>query len=176
MYCPHCSQQQLSDEMRFCSRCGFPLSGVRDLIASGGTFTAGETPEKTRLSRGYKGARQGTWIILAGLIAAFFVGVLSAVDDDFAVLILLPFLCFVVGFIRILYGVFVQGRTQKQKELPGVSTAIPVWREPAGLTPGTAPVDSFARPIRQTAEVVQPPSVTENTTRLLDDDSDSHRG
>jgi ribosomal protein L37E len=33
MYCPKCSQQQVSEEVRFCSRCGFSLSAVRELIA-----------------------------------------------------------------------------------------------------------------------------------------------
>lgn len=169
MYCPRCSQQQVSDEMRFCSRCGFPLGGVRDLIASGDTLTAGEMPSKTRLARAFKGARQGTWIILSGLLAGLVLGILTAVDDVFAVLLLLPLLCVVVGFLRILYGVFVQGRAEKQKELPARSTAIPVWNEPAGLPPGNAPVDEFMRPIRKTAEVAQPPSVTENTTKFLDE-------
>jgi len=180
MYCPQCSQPQVSDEMRFCSRCGFPLSGVRDLIASSGTLTASETPANTRLYRGFRGARQGTWIILAGLLLALFVGLLAAIEEDFAVLFLFPLLCVVVGFVRILYGLFVQGRAEKQKELPRVSAAIPAWGGPIGgnpelLTPGTTPVDAFMRPIRQTAEVVQPPSVTENTTRLLDEDGDSPR-
>lgn len=36
MYCPNCGQQQASEEMRFCSRCGFPLGLVSELLAHGG--------------------------------------------------------------------------------------------------------------------------------------------
>jgi predicted amidophosphoribosyltransferase len=39
MFCPKCNQQQASDEMRFCARCGFPLSAVADLIAHNGVPT-----------------------------------------------------------------------------------------------------------------------------------------
>ena len=36
MYCPQCGQQQVSIDLRFCSRCGFQLGGVTELLASGG--------------------------------------------------------------------------------------------------------------------------------------------
>lgn len=36
MHCPRCGQQQVSPETKFCSRCGFPLGLVSDLIAHGG--------------------------------------------------------------------------------------------------------------------------------------------
>ena len=35
MFCPKCSQQQAADEVRFCSRCGFPLGGVKELLPRG---------------------------------------------------------------------------------------------------------------------------------------------
>ena len=35
MYCPKCSQIQTEDGLRFCSRCGFQLGVVRDLLAEG---------------------------------------------------------------------------------------------------------------------------------------------
>ena len=36
MYCPRCSQQQVSEETKFCSRCGFPLGLVSEILAHGG--------------------------------------------------------------------------------------------------------------------------------------------
>ena len=35
MYCPNCGQQQISEEMRFCSRCGLALSGLAEWLAGG---------------------------------------------------------------------------------------------------------------------------------------------
>lgn len=32
MYCPRCGQQQVSDELRFCSRCGCNLDGVKAFV------------------------------------------------------------------------------------------------------------------------------------------------
>lgn len=36
MHCPRCGQQQVSVEIKFCSRCGFPLGLVSELLAHGG--------------------------------------------------------------------------------------------------------------------------------------------
>ena len=36
MYCPNCGQQQVSGEMRFCSRCGLALTGLAEWLASNG--------------------------------------------------------------------------------------------------------------------------------------------
>ena len=35
MYCPRCGQQQMSDEMRFCSRCGLPIGGLIEWLSRG---------------------------------------------------------------------------------------------------------------------------------------------
>ena len=36
MHCPRCGQQQVSDQTKFCSRCGFQLGLVSELLANGG--------------------------------------------------------------------------------------------------------------------------------------------
>lgn len=36
MHCPGCGQQQVSNETKFCSRCGLPLGIVSDVLAHGG--------------------------------------------------------------------------------------------------------------------------------------------
>jgi hypothetical protein len=35
MYCPKCSQEQVSDEIRFCSRCGQPLAAIAEALKGG---------------------------------------------------------------------------------------------------------------------------------------------
>jgi hypothetical protein len=183
MYCPQCSQQQVSDEMRFCSRCGVPLSAVRELIASGGALVGREVEASGRqLSKGLRGVRKGLWIMLASLPLAFFVALLSAIEEALLVLLLIPALGFVAGFARLLYGAFLEERALRVKRdvsqshitsvMPGQpGTAV---RSPELSPPRVAPIESFNVQTKKTAEVVQPPSVTENTTRLLDEDADSH--
>jgi hypothetical protein len=179
MYCPQCSQQQISDEMRFCSRCGFPLGNVMQLVASGGVPSVPEAPKRREQSSTMRGVRHATWIILGSFIYTIFAGILSIVDDDFAILLLVSVAAFLVGLVRLLYAVFVQDRRERKQQetqtntpvaIPGQATNDARYQlgQPTGV-----PVDSFTRPMKTTAEVVQPPSVTENTTRLLDDEAES---
>ena len=161
--------------MRFCSRCGFALSGVMELVATGGGVP--QAPKKVKKRSAMQGVRLGTWIILASVVYSLFVGVLTAVDDDFAVLLLVSVVAFLVGFVRILYAAFVQDRRERREmdsQDPlslSTQTSSNVRKQLNQTT--AAPVESFTRPIKKTAEVVQPPSVTENTTRFLDDERDS---
>lgn len=175
MYCPQCSQPQVSEEMRFCSRCGFALSGVMELVATGGDSP--KQPKKAKKKSAMQGARLGTWIILASVVYSLFVAFLTAVDDDFAVLFVVSVVAFLVGFFRILYAVFVQDRRERREIESQDSLGLPTQmgnnvRKQLNQT-SAAPVESFTRPIKKTAEVVQSPSVTENTTRFLNDEKDS---
>ncbi|HYP26564.1 MAG TPA: zinc ribbon domain-containing protein [Blastocatellia bacterium] len=49
MYCPKCGHQQTSDTFRFCSRCGFQLGFLKELIATGDTSSEGESQPQSRL-------------------------------------------------------------------------------------------------------------------------------
>jgi len=186
MYCPKCSQQQVSEEVRFCSRCGFSLIALRELINSGGALAAhgAEAPAR-QLSRSQRGVLKGAWMILASLVLALVVGVLTAVDDDLAVLLLVPSLCFVIGCARVLYGVFLAEKVARRfKGAAPQPHAVPLMpgqlgaaaRSPELSPPRGTPVGSFTAQRVETAEMVRPPSVTENTTRLFDGEADSRRG
>lgn len=170
MYCPKCSQQQISEEMRFCSRCGFPLGGVRELIASG------EGTSVNPYYRAFRGMRQGLWWMLASIPLTLFVGLLTAVDDDFAVFLLVPLLIFIIGFIRLLYSGFIQGRKARAKSETTSSLSSGMPAPGSELPPARAtPVTSLTPPKMQTSEIIQPPSVTENTTKLLDEEAAARR-
>src|SRR5262245_52083495 len=71
MYCPKCSYQAVSNNVRFCPGCGFRLDGVAELIANNGVFTADEeTAPKPRRSMVKRGALLGA---TAMFINAFFI-------------------------------------------------------------------------------------------------------
>jgi hypothetical protein len=186
MYCPKCSQQQVSDEMRFCSRCGFPLSAVRKLVAGEGAFIEHRAEAQAgQLSRSQKGVRKGAWMMLASLALTLGVGLITAVDDEFAILLFLPVLCFIIGFARVLYGVFLAEKmaslVKRDAPQPQVASIMPGQLgtnvRSLELPPlGGKPAEGFNQQRMKTAEMVQPPSVTENTTRLLDEEADPHRG
>jgi len=60
MFCPKCSQSSATESTQFCSKCGFNLKGVRNLIE-------GKESENT-ISNRQKGIRQGSKLILLSLV------------------------------------------------------------------------------------------------------------
>ncbi|HET6891671.1 MAG TPA: hypothetical protein VFH31_11260 [Pyrinomonadaceae bacterium] len=155
---------------------------MRELIATGGV-PAEREPEGGRLSPAFRGVRKGVWVILVGVLMTLVIGLLTAADDDFAVLLFLPLLCFVVGFVRVLYGVFLENRAPRGKK-DSDQPQVPPVRPPQAISAArnlelppvrVPPATAFTEKQVKTAEIVQPPSVTENTTRLLDEEADSRR-
>jgi hypothetical protein len=118
--------------------------------------------------------------MLASLAFTLFVGFMSAIDDDFAILLLLPLLGFVIGLLTVFYGAFLADKralkgAASQPQYAGATfpgqLGTPA-RSPELPASRMAPIESFPSKRGETAEMIQPPSVTENTTRLLDEESD----
>ncbi|HEX8920215.1 MAG TPA: hypothetical protein VF766_01980, partial [Pyrinomonadaceae bacterium] len=80
MYCPQCGQQQTSSEMRFCSRCGFPLGGVMELLAQGGVLKSegGDELRAQALSPRRKGVKQGVVLMLLGTVIVPVLGIINS--------------------------------------------------------------------------------------------------
>jgi hypothetical protein len=185
MYCPKCSQQQVDDNVRYCSRCGFPLGAVSELLASGGTAPLVHMPSgSSKLSPRQKGIRQGAMIMLSTmLIVPLVIFLLVAMMGLPGELIpLTAVLLFMGGLLRILYAVFLQenGASVKQDATPGyvpppAPARLSTPARGSALPPaqGTPAAPAWRRPAN-TSELVSPPSVTENTTRLLDERPDQH--
>lgn len=185
MHCPQCGQQQVSEITRFCSRCGYQLDGVAQLLAAGGIYPAYSQGEGTlEKSAKWKGVRQGMFLFLMGVLLVPIMGVFSSFTGGFLseafymLAILFALLCFVGGPIRMLYAaLFEEGaaargmiRSAPITYVPPAANAIPPGRMNV-LPPATAsPAGGWRRP--NTSELVGRPSVTENTTRLLDKNTD----
>ena len=78
MYCPRCGQQQATDSMRFCSRCGMPMEGTMHLLANGGMLPAipqieGEQGRSARA----KGVMQGFILFLLGIVIVPILGIMA---------------------------------------------------------------------------------------------------
>jgi hypothetical protein len=185
MFCPQCGQQQVSGAVRFCSRCGFPLDGVIHLLANGGTLPVYRAPqESNQMSPRKRGVRQGGVLILSGAVLVPILGVL----DSFArtsqfldiLVALAAIICFVGGPLRMLYaGIFEEGAPHRF--VPPVGTYVPPASVPVSfgppvrntaLPPSSVQPQPAWRPRPITAELISPPSITENTTRLLELDKD----
>lgn len=184
MYCPHCGTQQASNEVRFCSRCGFPLHAVAEILANGGNPPAlAANSNGKKLTSRQKGIRQGAMLMLSTLLVVPLVAIISVFifhrPQIFVPLAAIG--CFIGGLLRIMYALLIEDNTTVSNEplnAPRAPAALSNSTPPAYLN---APRQSFIQsppqnlsapvyqpPRRDTGELVPPPSVTENTTRLLE--------
>jgi hypothetical protein len=196
MFCPHCGQQQLTDPVRFCSRCGFPMEGATQLVRSGGILpNYAQSNEPKEISPRRRGVKQGGVLFLTGALLVPILGVLTSFSSAAFLEILTAvaaIICFLGGPLRMLYAaLFEEGAPQRPYMMmgppmggasvgpytPPVPPArnVPAMHTPGALPPAPANRTAAWKPRPTTAELPQPPSVTENTTRLLDKEDVSER-
>ncbi len=185
MFCPKCSQQQ-ADGSRFCSRCGFPLAGVSELLVRGGQLPVWSAPEGSAGPRPpsprRKGTKQGGGMMMIGIFLIPFLAIMHEIIGTPDELPLIGVLVFLAGLLRLLYAAFFQegaparpGQQLPQTYAPPVAPPLGAARYDA-LPPAQAtPAHSYRPPQMHTAEIQQPPSVTDHTTRLLERDPDAGR-
>ena len=187
MFCPHCGQKQVSNEVRFCSSCGFHLNVVSDLLLTGGQLAYRQQTANVprQLSPRQKGIRQGAMMMLSSLIIVpivLFIGVVM-LDFDGVLIPLAGSLCVMGGLLRMLYAIFFE--SEFRPELPVAQPAyVPPPSPPnylgvpqrqqhnSALPPPQVrpvPAQTFRPPRYDTGELPPPPSsVTDHTTRLLE--------
>ena len=165
--------------MRFCSRCGFPMEGAMHLLANGGLIPQYQhTVDQKGPSPRRKGVKQGALLMLTGAILVPILFIMSSfapgrLENVFALFgSLAAILCFLGGPLRMLFaGIFEEGAPPKSQFMMSNPYAPPVIAAPqarVSLPPAAANTAASWRQRPQTAEIQQPPSVTDNTTRLLD--------
>lgn len=186
MFCPRCGQQQVSEEVRFCSRCGFQLGGVAPLLATNGLplpgltngFATGETPRR-------KGVRQGGKLILFGI---FLIPLMLMLHEIFRAPEELAFfgvITFLGGLLRLIYALIFEEGPWRRRAGASLPYAPPAALNLPGATAGRAaselppaqsiPTRAYVPPGFNTAEMSRPPSVTEGPTRLLDEQDQQGR-
>jgi hypothetical protein len=172
MYCPKCGQQQISDEMRFCSRCGLALSGLAEWLAGSPPPPPKRVDEVQTepLSPRRKSLRRAAKLMFwsAALFPLFLVW--SIAEDEPGPLIV-PFVLFFVSLVWMVYV-----RIFSDKTVPMINHSVQTsFMEAAPLRSAlppaiTPPIPNTGRQQVRTNELAQPPSVTEHTTRLLDNE------
>lgn len=95
MFCPRCSQPQASEQLRFCSRCGFEIESVRALVEREEVLAAGERVRAEELLPRQRDLSLGAGLMFAGgLVAVLWGFVLGTGPLD----VLLPQAFFILGF------------------------------------------------------------------------------
>ena len=182
MFCPQCGQQQVSGIIRFCSRCGFPLDGVIQLLGNGGMLPVYRSPdEPVPVSPRRRGVKQGGILILSGIVLVSILGLFASYGAFPEILVeLAAIICFLGGPLRMLFAALFEEGAPKPVRVYGPSASMnvppqfaPQRQAPALQPPPVRPQSSWRRP--NTAELANPPSVTENTTRLLDKEDRTDR-
>ncbi len=189
MFCPQCGQQQATGVIRFCSRCGFPLDGVIQLLGNGGMLPVyRSSDEPVPISPRRKGVKQGGVLLLSGAVIVPILGILASFGNSAFLEILLGLaavICFVGGPLRMLYAaVFEEPAPNPIRaygppaHMPGHMYSpqqfAPHAQNPALQPPPARSAGSW-RPRPNTAELANPPSITENTTRLLEKEDRKER-
>jgi hypothetical protein len=184
MYCPRCSQQQASEEVRFCSRCGFQLGVVKELLSQTEASAPAVEPLPPARARGLRKRD-----VTVGALLMFVVGMVVVLFPDTApppvrdgqmvalvalFIVLTLFINFVGPLLRAANRLFGEDEASpkrgqlSQQQQPDLSTQVGAGRDRAALPPTrSAPAAPFNSPRADTAEMLRPPSITEHTTNLL---------
>ncbi len=183
MHCPRCGQQQVSDETKFCNRCGFQLSLVSELLAHDGTL-----PQLASLTqnRPFLNKKNGVifgvfWFVFFTMFMTSVIGILGGEE-----LAGLAAVTGVFGTMLIIIGSLVllpSSRSPRFATLPQVpvylQAELPSQPAQGALPPQQSiPAQNYAPPAAgswrapDTGEFARPGSVTESTTKLLQKDQE----
>jgi hypothetical protein len=177
MHCPQCGQQAFSDE-RFCRHCGFSLDQVKSLLAPA------QHEESTDLSSSWLDVRVGAdlrsrhglnqaaalvLLPLAAILLLIIQGVFSFALVPFWLLAKAFLFLVILPILRFVYAVYEAKQELNLKDKGKVSAGT----HKLELSPKqSVPLVHLSGQQLEAAEVVQPPSVTEHTTKRLNDTKD----
>jgi hypothetical protein len=182
MHCPVCGQRQISEDTRFCSKCGFLLTGVAELIFNGGAPPQAFQPTTSKKdSPRRKGLKQGLFIFLLSFLVVPLIAILTiAVNarEPFMVAIA-AILLTVGGLLRMAYALMFEsnepyGKPLEENALNAAQNFLGTNKSAGALPPQQSiPTSTYVPPTagnwRDTNDLNATPSVTENTTKFLDE-------
>ncbi len=148
MFCPKCGQEQASESVRFCSRCGFKL----DIVGE---------PLTNRL------IKMTMFLVLAVCAIMGWASITAgpAYMQVRVITTLIAAITFYLLFSRDLKHIFNSLFSQNIERIKQITAA----NEKTVLPPAQSiPVSALGSHGVNTAEMVPPPSITEQTTTLLD--------
>jgi len=148
------------------------------LLAHGGMLPQYQPQGEKTISQRRKGVKQGASLMLIGAILVPILGVMSGfapgrLDNVFAFFAALSaIICFVGGPLRMLYAAVFEEAAAPSRFVPMSGYAAPTVSVPparvTALPPQSVNTAGSWTQRPRTAEIVQPPSVTDSTTRLLE--------
>ena len=180
MFCPRCGQERVSTDTKFCSKCGFLLSGTLELLMTGGVIPSlpALRPRKNDSPRS-RGVKQGLFTFLLTFLVVPIVAMITlAMKAEPFMIAISAILLFIGGLLRMAYAWMFESPETSQQDLPySTITNLFPYSDAAGVLPSASeqpPVSLFAPPVgqRRTTNDLRPVSVTEGTTQLLEKELD----
>lgn len=178
MHCPSCGQQQVSNDTKFCSRCGMQLGLVSELLLHGGFLPqlAQLNKKKTVFNKKNGVVFATFWFIFFTMFCTAFFGILNAPDALVGILAITG--VFGAMMMTIASLIFLPSSKQTLQGLPQAHAVQPpvglYGQNQAALPPQqSTPVSAYNMPrtgVWRDTNDLEPSSVTENTTRLLNQD------
>jgi hypothetical protein len=179
MHCPRCGQQQVTEEIKFCSRCGFPLGLISEILAHDGDLPqlAGLSRKKKWLTRNFGFKLAVLWFFIITFLLVPLAAITYAPAELVAGLAIIGFcgglLLTVLSFLFLTNeSPLLSSRGSAPNEF-ATAPSLAGRGAPGALPPQTSePVSNYAPPAAgqwkapETGELV-PNSVTEGTTKLL---------
>lgn len=169
MFCPRCGQQQTTTETRFCSRCGFPMSGVTALVERGGVELTQAVPMKDSPRK--RGLKQGLFLLLLTFLVVPLLAILTVWTDSEPWAIVIASIVLVVGgLLRMAYAGLFQSGNSSGDELATTSPGALHAATAESLPPASQrPASDFVAPVGSWRETndLERVSVTDSTTKLL---------
>ena len=159
--------------MRFCSRCGLALSGLTEWLAGGSLPVRQQEVVRSddALSPRRKGIRRAAKLMFfSGVLFPIFLGICIAVEEGGPMII--PFGLFFVALVMMLYARLFSDKNPPATayQAPQTSTLGPTSTRASLQPPANVPMPDISRQRVRTNELAQPPSVTDHTTKLLDNE------
>jgi hypothetical protein len=171
MYCPKCGQQQVSESTRFCSRCGLPIEGLTDWLAGAAFLSRRDEPAgPAPISSKKRGIRRGGKLLFFSVVLLpIFIGACVILDAGEPIIV--PITVFLAGVATLLYYLIFGDDSAPLRNQPEQPSALASMLRRNALPPAANTWTNTGQGQQvRTAELVQPPSVTENTTKLLVDE------
>ena len=171
MFCPRCGQERISEETRYCSRCGFLLTGIESLLATGGAPAVEHHPSSQGLSPRSRGIRKGLFLFLLTFVIAPVVGLISEFGLGIA-----PWpvglVIFGLGFgglVRIAYAMMFESKVAalQQSDTAGHDPKLNGRTSQDLLGAPSAQAEFDGTSFRLETNELSPMSITDDTTKLL---------
>lgn len=179
MHCPKCGQQQISDEIRYCSRCGFLLTGVATVVANNGELPGSKLTNSKKDSPRKRGIKKGAFVFL---LTFFVVPILTIMALALNAEPIAPAVAAVIlifgGLLRVVYALMFESNEPGEPAIEekafggqqifpakqGANAELPAASEPIPANVYSAPRTGAWR---DTNDLGVHGSVTDTTTKLL---------